>query len=111
MPGTDRVERSLGFGDRLRNSDDGIVAEGVNVVLQELAELADDVFASSCLNLGLQHLVGLDDVHELGGAVILDWISLKSSIPKNGTIPHRNAPTRSNKRARTKTPIHTKLHQ
>mmetsp|Transcript_62514 Transcript_62514/g.165895 ORF Transcript_62514/g.165895 Transcript_62514/m.165895 type:complete len:232 (-) Transcript_62514:826-1521(-) len=77
QPGTDRVERSLGFGDRLRNPDDGIVAEGVNVVLQELAELADDVFASSCFNLGMQHLVGLDDVHKLGGAVILRSLSAK----------------------------------
>mmetsp|Transcript_62745 Transcript_62745/g.178202 ORF Transcript_62745/g.178202 Transcript_62745/m.178202 type:complete len:301 (+) Transcript_62745:4623-5525(+) len=67
----DRFQRPLRLGCGLRNANDLVVTEGEDVVLQELHELHAYMLPSSRFHLCLQHLVCLDDVHELRGDVIL----------------------------------------
>mmetsp|Transcript_41397 Transcript_41397/g.119131 ORF Transcript_41397/g.119131 Transcript_41397/m.119131 type:complete len:307 (-) Transcript_41397:322-1242(-) len=71
QPLADRLQRPLGLRGRLRNADDAVVVQGVDVVLEEFGELHDDVLAGACVDLLLQHDVRLNDVKQLRRDVVL----------------------------------------
>mmetsp|Transcript_74137 Transcript_74137/g.191238 ORF Transcript_74137/g.191238 Transcript_74137/m.191238 type:complete len:349 (+) Transcript_74137:4136-5182(+) len=71
QPLADRLQRPLRLRRGLRDADNAVVVEGVDVILQELGELHHDALGSAGFDLRLEHAIGLDDIHDLRGDIVL----------------------------------------